>query len=183
MLIPLDLGLPWEREYERPATPGRILVRSVIQRGNRREREWEDFELDAYNPVIPDAGTIHVPGFAPGGHTLNDTQRGIIRTFARSATAKMPSTPVTQVMKINVYGHEDETGDPAHFQELGLKRAFAVRDLLKPFLQGLLDRMPSGDRREPLLILSDWGPYRPIRSNATAGGRWWNRRVDLRIRP
>jgi outer membrane protein OmpA-like peptidoglycan-associated protein len=85
--------------------------------------------------------------------------------------------------RIDVEGHEDETGDPTLFGFPGLERAKAVAPVLKRCLVDFAAKLPSGAGRNMDLIIRSCGPKRPIRSNVTAGGRSWNRRVELRIIP
>jgi len=72
--------------------------------------------------------------------------------------------------RIRVTGHTDSTGPVAHNEELSLRRAKAVRDVL----QG------RGVKPEQMLV-EGMGPERPIASNSTAAGRSQNRRVELHI--
>jgi len=72
--------------------------------------------------------------------------------------------------RIRIQGFTDSTGTVAHNEELSLRRARSVRDVL-------LDR---GVKREQMLI-EGLGPARPVASNATATGRSQNRRVELHI--
>src|SRR2546429_6601520 len=72
--------------------------------------------------------------------------------------------------RIRVTGHTDSTGSVAHNEELSLRRAKAVRDVL----QG------RGVKPEQMLV-EGMGPERPLASNATAAGRAQNRRVELYI--
>ena len=72
--------------------------------------------------------------------------------------------------RIRVQGHTDSTGSPAHNEELSLRRAKAVRDVL----QG------RGVKPEQMLV-EGMGPDRPVASNASASGRAQNRRVELHI--
>ena len=72
--------------------------------------------------------------------------------------------------RIRVTGHTDSTGSVAHNEELSLRRAKSVRDVL----QG------RGVKPEQMLV-EGMGPERPIASNGTAAGRAQNRRVELHI--
>ncbi|HXL38909.1 MAG TPA: OmpA family protein [Myxococcales bacterium] len=72
--------------------------------------------------------------------------------------------------RIRIAGYTDSTGSTAHNEELSLRRAKAVRDVL----QG------RGVKPEQMLV-EGMGPERPIASNATASGRAQNRRVELHI--
>ena len=72
--------------------------------------------------------------------------------------------------RIRISGFTDSTGSVAHNEELSLRRARAVRDVLH-------DR---GVKTEQMLI-EGMGPERPIASNKTAAGRSQNRRVEIHI--
>src|SRR5204863_4542606 len=72
--------------------------------------------------------------------------------------------------RIRVQGHTDSTGSAAHNEELSLRRAKAVREVL----QG------RGVKPEQMLV-EGMGPVRPVATNATASGRAQNRRVELHI--
>jgi outer membrane protein OmpA-like peptidoglycan-associated protein len=72
--------------------------------------------------------------------------------------------------RIRISGFTDSTGSVAHNEELSLRRARAVRDVLH-------DR---GVKVEQMLI-EGMGPERPIASNKTAAGRSQNRRVEIHI--
>ncbi|HXO14981.1 MAG TPA: OmpA family protein, partial [Steroidobacteraceae bacterium] len=72
--------------------------------------------------------------------------------------------------RIRIAGYTDSTGPTAHNEELSLRRAKAVRDVL----QG------RGVKPEQMLV-EGMGPERPVASNATASGRAQNRRVELHI--
>ncbi len=72
--------------------------------------------------------------------------------------------------RIRIAGYTDSTGSIAHNEELSLRRARAVRDVL-------VDR---GVKTQQMLI-EGLGPGKPIATNATAAGRAQNRRVELHI--
>jgi outer membrane protein OmpA-like peptidoglycan-associated protein len=72
--------------------------------------------------------------------------------------------------RIRIAGFTDSTGSVAHNEELSLRRARAVRDVLH-------DRGVKGEQ----MLVEGMGPERPIASNKTADGRSQNRRVELRI--
>jgi outer membrane protein OmpA-like peptidoglycan-associated protein len=72
--------------------------------------------------------------------------------------------------RIRIVGHTDSTGSLAYNEELSMRRAKAVRDVL----QG------RGVKPEQMLV-EGMGPERPIASNGTAAGRAQNRRVELHI--
>lgn len=72
--------------------------------------------------------------------------------------------------RIKISGFTDSTGSVAHNEELSLRRARAVRDVLH-------DR---GVKSEQMLV-EGMGPERPIASNKTTAGRSQNRRVEIHI--
>jgi len=67
-------------------------------------------------------------------------------------------------------GHSDSEGTVAHNEELSLRRAEAVRDLLAS--RGVNPRQ---------MLVIGVGAARPIASNATEEGRAENRRVEIHI--
>ncbi len=72
--------------------------------------------------------------------------------------------------RIVIAGYTDSTGSVAHNEELSMRRAKAVRDVL----QG------RGVKQEQMLV-EGMGPAHPIASNSSADGRQRNRRVELHI--
>jgi outer membrane protein OmpA-like peptidoglycan-associated protein len=72
--------------------------------------------------------------------------------------------------RIRVQGHTDSTGSAAHNEELSLRRAQAVRDVLAS--RGVNPRQ---------MLVEGAGAAQPIADNATANGRTANRRVELHI--
>jgi outer membrane protein OmpA-like peptidoglycan-associated protein len=72
--------------------------------------------------------------------------------------------------RIRVQGHTDPTGSAAHNEELSLRRADAVRDVLAS--RGVNPRQ---------MLVEGAGAAQPIADNATANGRAANRRVELHI--
>lgn len=73
-------------------------------------------------------------------------------------------------VRVDIYGHTDDTGDEAYNQVLSETRAASVRAYL--ISQGIsADRLSSGG----------FGEGRPVASNETEEGRARNRRVELHI--
>src|SRR6266446_10423008 len=72
--------------------------------------------------------------------------------------------------RIRIEGHSDSEGTVAHNEELSLRRAEAVRDLLAS--RGVNPRQ---------MLVIGVGAARPIASNATEEGRAENRRVEIHI--
>ena len=73
---------------------------------------------------------------------------------------------------VNVYGHTDSDGSQGYNQQLSQNRAVSVARYLSS--QGV-------DRRRFYVV--GYGEERPIASNATAGGKAENRRVEIEIEP
>jgi outer membrane protein OmpA-like peptidoglycan-associated protein len=72
--------------------------------------------------------------------------------------------------RIRVEGHTDSTGSVSHNEELSMRRAQSVREVL----------VGRGVKPEQMLV-EGVGEARPIADNATAAGRAKNRRVELHI--
>jgi outer membrane protein OmpA-like peptidoglycan-associated protein len=72
--------------------------------------------------------------------------------------------------RIRIQGHTDSTGTVAHNEELSMRRARSVRDVLAG----------RGVKPEQMLV-EGVGEARPIADNRTAAGRAQNRRVELHI--
>ena len=72
--------------------------------------------------------------------------------------------------RIRIAGFTDSTGTVAHNEELSLRRAKAVRDVLR-------ERGVKGEQ----MMVQGMGPQRPVATNGTAAGRAQNRRVELHI--
>ena len=72
--------------------------------------------------------------------------------------------------RIRIAGFTDSTGTVAYNEELSLRRAKSVRDVL----QG------RGVKPEQMIV-EGMGPQRPVSTNSTAAGRAQNRRVELHI--
>jgi outer membrane protein OmpA-like peptidoglycan-associated protein len=72
--------------------------------------------------------------------------------------------------RIRIEGHTDGTGSPARNEELSLRRAEAVRDILAS--RGVNPRQ---------MLVQGAGSSRPIADNSTPDGRAANRRVELHI--
>jgi outer membrane protein OmpA-like peptidoglycan-associated protein len=72
--------------------------------------------------------------------------------------------------RIRILGHTDSTGSVAHDEELSIRRAEAVRDVL----------MSRGVHTRQMLV-EGAGSSRPIADDSTSEGRAQNRRVELYI--
>jgi len=72
--------------------------------------------------------------------------------------------------RIRIAGYTDSTGSVAHNEELSLRRAKAVREVLTG----------RGVKSEQMIV-EGMGPEHPVATNSTATGRAQNRRVELHI--
>jgi outer membrane protein OmpA-like peptidoglycan-associated protein len=142
-----------------------------------------DEGADAFDPSAPAPGTTQVPHFPFGGHSLSAAQRAILNGVVRTIIARLPtSRAFFHCPTVEVEGHEDEVGDPAHFGEVGLRRALAAAQFLGVRLEAEIAKLPAADQRDVQIQVTSAGPARPVRSNVTAGGRSLNRRVEVRFR-
>ena len=145
--------------------------------------EFYSDEGDAFDPRPPRRGTTLLTRFAPDGSTLSSTHINQLRVIADAIVARMPTTdPFFHCIVVDVEGHEDETGDPAQFREVGLRRALAAANKLKEQLEFRVARIPAANRRGVDIQVTSAGPNRPIRSNVTDAGRALNRRAEVRFR-
>ncbi|HSH64988.1 MAG TPA: OmpA family protein [Bacteroidia bacterium] len=74
-------------------------------------------------------------------------------------------------IKIEIYGHTDNVGNPADNMALSTDRAFSVRDKL----------MELGVEEKRLVAFKGFGSTKPIADNSTAEGRAKNRRTEFAI--
>ena len=72
--------------------------------------------------------------------------------------------------RIRIQGHTDSTGSVSHNEELSMRRAQSVREVLGS----------RGVKPEQMLV-EGIGEAHPIADNRTAAGRSQNRRVELHI--
>jgi len=72
--------------------------------------------------------------------------------------------------RVRIAGHTDSTGSASHNEELSLRRAQAVREVL----------VSRGVKPEQMLV-QGLGETKPVADNGTAVGRAQNRRVELHI--
>src|SRR5436190_15889790 len=102
---------------------------------------------------------------------LFTTDSAVLKPEAVEMVAKLGDVLVKYPEdRIRISGYTDATGSVAHNEELSLRRAKSVRDVLK-------DR---GVKPEQMLV-EGLGPDKPVASNSTAAGRAQNRRVELKI--
>jgi outer membrane protein OmpA-like peptidoglycan-associated protein len=72
--------------------------------------------------------------------------------------------------RVQIGGHTDSTGTARHNEELSLRRAEAVRQVLAS--RGVQERQ---------ITVQGFGESKPVADNGTAEGRAKNRRVELHI--
>jgi len=72
--------------------------------------------------------------------------------------------------RVRIQGYTDSTGSASHNEELSLRRAQAVREVL----------VSRGVKPEQMLV-EGLGEAKPVADNATTAGRAQNRRVELHI--
>jgi len=102
---------------------------------------------------------------------LFTTDSAVLKPEAVEMVAKLGDVLVKYPEdRIRISGYTDATGSVAHNEELSMRRAKSVRDVLK-------DR---GVKPEQMLV-EGLGPDKPVASNSTAAGRAQNRRVELKI--
>lgn len=135
-------------------------------------------------PKPPAAGTILLTRFRPGSATLRSAHRPLIREVARRVVefARANGNNLCEGLTVVIEGHEDETGDPAGFVALGLKRVTAVQEqLVKDINAVLKSGAPVTGQATIRVVVTSAGPTRPMRSNVTEDGRSLNRRVEIRV--
>ena len=74
-------------------------------------------------------------------------------------------------LKIGIYGHTDNVGDPQKNLKLSQERAQSVRDYL----------VLMGVKSKRIVAVKGFGDTKPIASNNTAQGRAKNRRTEFII--
>lgn len=116
-------------------------------------------------PAVPPAPArliLHDVTFATGSATLTPAAQLSLRATATSLLAQPAA-------RLEVAGYTDDTGSRSVNERVSQARAESVRAFL------MAAGVPS-DR----LTARGYGPADPVASNATAGGRELNRRVELR---
>jgi outer membrane protein OmpA-like peptidoglycan-associated protein len=139
-------------------------------------------QLTGFPPTPPARGTTLLTHFSLGGAQLTPAHRKLIDKLVKDAIAVMPRMAPLSILVIQVEGHEDETGDPARFGNIGLKRASAVASVLATELVKAAKKVDPKNLRNVEIKTTSAGPNRPIRSNVTPDGRAFNRRVEVRMR-
>lgn len=124
----------------------------------------------------PDAKILHSVEVSRA--RLRSTNAAMIRELARDAVQRIARLGACETLVVDISGHEDETGDPAKFGELGLLRAVNVTN---SFAAAMARQLTPADMRRVEFQVSSQGPSHPIRSNVTPAGRAMNRRVEVRM--
>ena len=137
--------------------------------------------VDFNSPVITDADItdkdITIRGndkytiYTLGENILFATDKNELQTTATQKLAQI-SAVLNKRYKgatIAVYGNTDSTGGTTHNNQLGAKRAIAVKDWL----------VKSGGIDAGKLSIQSLGASKPVASNATAVGRQQNRNVEI----
>jgi len=102
-------------------------------------------------------------------HINFDVDKATLRPDARPAIAEIDKLlSADSALKLSIEGHTDNTGAPAHNQELSAARAASVRDALVALGT---DAARLGSR--------GFGQDKPVGDNGTEAGRAQNRRVEL----
>jgi len=101
--------------------------------------------------------------FALDKHELNDEAKAALDEFATRVKA------LAEQYFVEIQGHTDDTGGEAYNEELGQRRAEAVRRYLSRQHQLPLNRMST----------ISYGDTLPVESNKTKAGRAANRRVVI----
>lgn len=115
---------------------------------------------------------VSAEGIAITEQVLFDFDADTLRAEARPVLDQVASALLAAdtVVRVEVQGHTDATGDPAYNLALSESRATAVRRALV-------------ERGVPAEVLSarGYGPQRPVADNATPEGRSQNRRVAFEV--
>jgi outer membrane protein OmpA-like peptidoglycan-associated protein len=101
--------------------------------------------------------------FATNSYEINDTIKTVLDNFAEFL-AENPK------VKVAIYGHTDNTGDPVTNNQLSLDRAKTVYDYL-------FSKKISKDR----MTYKGFGLSAPVATNRTEQGRMLNRRTEFVI--
>lgn len=125
--------------------------------------EWVAPEEDIAETVeeLPDRVNIRFP--------YNSTQKEYdpeVEEYLRQLSENLQQSG----RKVRLTGHADNSGSTEYNQELGLRRAREIRDVLMEY--GVPDAQIEVESR---------GETQPVASNETAEGRHENRRVEIRV--
>jgi len=130
-------------------------MQQVLDRQDRIDREGDTLKASLSSDVLFDSGkaTLH-PGAEDKLHQVAEVLNRYPRTH------------------VEVVGNTDSRGGEQSNQELSLRRAQAVRDVI------VKDGVVASR-----ITASGAGETRPVATNDTASGRAMNRRVDITVRP
>jgi len=131
-------------------------------------------KVEAPPPPPPPAAPAPQPVERLTLHINFDSDSAVIRPAERAELQKaIDFVNRYPGRKISIEGHTDSTGSASHNQDLSERRAAAVKDYL------LQNGVTDGGR----ITTVGYGPSRPVADNATQGGRFQNRRVEVVILP
>lgn len=105
---------------------------------------------------------VHI-NFATGSATIDQSSYALLNEIYSSAIA-------AEGLKVGVYGHTDNTGDPSKNITLSQARAESVKSYL-------IEKGLAANRIES----QGFGDAQPIASNGTAAGKAQNRRVEIAL--
>jgi outer membrane protein OmpA-like peptidoglycan-associated protein len=135
--------------------------------GNLLDRQAEELKQVAENTKRTQDGIL----VDLKSKLLFTTDSAVLKPEAVEQVAKLADILAKYPQdRIRVQGHTDSTGSAAHNEELSLRRAQAVRDVLV-----------SRGVQSAQVLVEGAGASRPIADNKTAAGRAANRRVELHI--
>lgn len=161
-----------------PPTSGAAQNRSVLAEA---PTPAPPIQITGFPPTPPAPGTMLLTHFTLGSAKLTAAHKKIVDKLVKDAIALMSRMAPLSILVIEVEGHEDETGDPARFGNIGFKRAQAVANLLATELNKAMRTVNPANLRNVEIRVTSAGPTRPIRSNVTPDGRAFNRRVEVRM--
>jgi OOP family OmpA-OmpF porin len=127
--------------------------------------------LDTPARVVSGKGTGVFAGISIAATSMFDFDKAELKEEGKAAIdeyRKQLGPELTDTYLVLVVGHTDSSGDPAHNEELSLKRAQSVADYL----------VSTGVPADKLGVIGR-GSKEPLVSNDTLEGRMQNRRVDI----
>jgi outer membrane protein OmpA-like peptidoglycan-associated protein len=124
---------------------------------------------------------------------IRDDKVDVVRKLAARLNALLPCFTLGKSSKwsaqcneegavveaVLIEGHTDSSGEDKSNLTLSTNRADETFFSMTKFEPSLLDFLNS--RKQPVVSVAGYGPWRPISDNATAKGRAANRRIDLRL--
>jgi outer membrane protein OmpA-like peptidoglycan-associated protein len=138
----------------------------------RVDFEVDDTAVDVVLVLGRSQVEVSAQGIAITEQVLFDFDAATLRAEARPVLDQVVSALLAagSVVRVEVQGHTDATGDPAYNLALSEARANAVR-------RALIERGVPAE----LLSARGYGPQRPVGDNATPEGRRQNRRVAFEV--